>query len=642
MAGAQLCHERVACNPARIPDGSRQAARVGLLAGRTPARDGGGGEAADRQADAALLRLRRLRGLLHAQRRADSRAARTVAETTMAALRAADVAHAEWAAELAALRADEEVPGRVLERAEAAWQGARAGARRRRREEWRRWVQDSLANSQGRLYRWIRGGGSLIAELVPDPATHPGAAQPGARTRSWLLALQGGPAAQLRFFEGPWRAIRQRDAAPPLGEEWLQALDGLPAFPDRVPWTADLVGWLLRQMPKRKKPGLDGWTVSELRLLPTELHGWIAALFEEVEAIGRWPRELAEPEGLLLPKPGGTHGPLDRRPVWLLPILYRLWAAGRARLLARWRLSWAGDEVRRGAEELVWELALELEAAEALGESVAGAALDWGKAYDHVDLHSLPGLLARAGVPQWIVQPAMGAYKAKRRVRVGCAIGGAWDPSSGMLPGCALAVFFLSVLTLPWYRRTGEIDDRLRRRIYVDDFTLWARGAAEEAGQAAEAVSEALRVTSAFERAMGWQLNRGKSVQFASSAALRRWLATQTPLVAAGTGFKDLGAVASAGPRRRCAVAAERVLAAGGRFARIGRLPASFRQRCLLGAAAGTTAGMYGASCGRPPARELAGLRAAARHAVCRGGFRAAAEVVSGFSARAGAWIPWQ
>ena len=189
MAGAQLCHERVACNPARIPDGSRQAARVGLLAGRTPARDGGGGEAADRQADAALLRLRRLRGLLHAQRRADSRAARTVAETTMAALHAADVAHAEWAAELAAFRADEEVPGRVLERAEAAWQGARAGARRRRREEWRRWVQDSLANSQGRLYRWIRSGGSLSAELVPDPATDPGAAQPGARTRSWLLAL---------------------------------------------------------------------------------------------------------------------------------------------------------------------------------------------------------------------------------------------------------------------------------------------------------------------------------------------------------------------------------------------------------------------------------------------------------------------
>ena len=69
------------------------------------------------------------------------------------------------------------------------------------------------------------------------------------------------------------------------------------------------------------------------------------------------------------------------------------------------------------------------------------------------------------------------------------------------------------------------------------------------------------------------------------------------------------------------------------RFARIGRLPLRFGQRCLLGAAAGTAAGLYGASCGRPPARELAGLRSAARQAVCRGGFRAAAEIVFGILA---------
>ena len=72
---------------------------------------------------------------------------------------------------------------------------------------------------------------------------------------------------------------------------------------------------------------------------------------------------------------------MDRRPIWLLPILYRLRVAGRARPFARWRLQWAGEEVQRGAEELAWE--------------IAGAALDWRKAYDHVDLASLPGLLAR-------------------------------------------------------------------------------------------------------------------------------------------------------------------------------------------------------------------------------------------------------
>ena len=91
---------------------------------------------------------------------------------------------------------------------------------------------------------------------------------------------------------------------------------------------------------------------------------------------------------------------MDRRPIWLPPILHRLRAAGRARLFARRRLQWAGEETQRGAEELAWELALEFEAAKALGESMASAALDWRKAYDSVRLASMPGQLSRAGAPQ--------------------------------------------------------------------------------------------------------------------------------------------------------------------------------------------------------------------------------------------------
>eukprot|EP00974_Lingulodinium_polyedra_P117251 11162508-Lingulodinium_polyedra.AAC.1 len=49
-----------------------------------------------------------------------------------------------------------------------------------------------------------------------------------------------------------------------------------------------------------------------------------------------------------------------------------------------------------------------------------------------------------------------------------------------------------------------------------------------------------------------------------------------------------------------------------------------------MGAAGGTTAGMYGAACGPPPTRELVCLRRAARDAVMRGASRCASEVVFG------------
>eukprot|EP00974_Lingulodinium_polyedra_P114795 11115302-Lingulodinium_polyedra.AAC.1 len=62
-------------------------------------------------------------------------------------------------------------------------------------------------------------------------------------------------------------------------------------------------------------------------------------------------------------------------------MVYRVWAAGRARDMAQWISSW-GEGALRGAEELAWELAVELEAAEAAGECIAGAALDRRKAFD--------------------------------------------------------------------------------------------------------------------------------------------------------------------------------------------------------------------------------------------------------------------
>eukprot|EP00959_Pyramimonas_sp_CCMP1952_P225288 4711477-Pyramimonas_sp.AAC.1 len=64
----------------------------------------------------------------------------------------------------------------------------------------------------------------------------------------------------------------------------------------------------------------------------------------------------------------------------------------------------------------------------------------------------------------------MQSHSASKRVRVGRAVGNQWAPTGGVLPRCALNVFF-SVLTLPWHRRTGTIDDCRRRQIYVDDFT---------------------------------------------------------------------------------------------------------------------------------------------------------------------------
>eukprot|EP00969_Alexandrium_andersonii_P064667 2847717-Alexandrium_andersonii.AAC.1 len=70
-------------------------------------------------------------------------------------------------------------------------------------------------------------------------------------------------------------------------------------------------------------------------------------------------------------------------------MLYRVWAAGRAQLFAQWRSAWGDGHGDAGAEQLAWDLAIELEAAEASGEAICGCVLDWRKAFDNVSLQLL-------------------------------------------------------------------------------------------------------------------------------------------------------------------------------------------------------------------------------------------------------------
>eukprot|EP00974_Lingulodinium_polyedra_P057698 5554595-Lingulodinium_polyedra.AAC.1 len=85
--------------------------------------------------------------------------------------------------------------------------------------------------------------------------------------------------------------------------------------------------------------------------------------------------------------------------------------------MAGWIAAWGGGALR-GAEDLAWQLAVELEAAEAAGRFIAGAALDWRKAFDHVPLTAVSAGLERAGVPEWLRGPVCSAYAAPRRIRV--------------------------------------------------------------------------------------------------------------------------------------------------------------------------------------------------------------------------------
>ena len=246
-----------------------------------------------------------------------------------------------------------------------------------------------------------------------------------------------------------WNIWGKPHSTKPLSREWLQHLEALPAYPQYTRLTAQQLGNVLRTYSAGKAAGPDGWRVRELKMWKGPLLDWTAELLAMVETTGRWPTELTRAETVLLPK-GGTDDPLDKRPITLLPMLYRVWAALRATQMRKWMRSASIPSLvhgsrgtMAGAEHQGLLLGMELEEARAFEDNLAGVAVDWSKCYDHLGLDYVQDTLLAAGVSGWVSGPLLAMYRAPRHIKVDGAIGAARTPVRCIPPGCPAAVDIL-------------------------------------------------------------------------------------------------------------------------------------------------------------------------------------------------------
>jgi len=240
-----------------------------------------------------------------------------------------------------------EVAEQLLARARQESRECSAGAAAERRDGWHRFVSSDLARGGRRVFRWVRHG--------PQSAFPP-AVPVSPEAGGW----GGGPGAELAFAEPAWQTLWTRPDLPAPDEaSWLAELDALPPFPPLPPITAESLAEVFASLPTGKAGGGDGWVGEEFRRWPPELLAPTARLLQAVEASGSWPQLLASAEVVLLPKPGGDSGdPLSRRPITLLPVLYRAWARLRRRSVDDWRPQWdpAIAAAGLGADGQAWEL----------------------------------------------------------------------------------------------------------------------------------------------------------------------------------------------------------------------------------------------------------------------------------------------
>ena len=208
-----------------------------------------------------------------------------------------------------------------------------------------------------------------------------------------------------------------------------------------------LTGQMLADVVLRKgvsAGSLDGWGWRELKALPVSWFDELARILVKVEDLGVWPDGLLDAYIAMIPKTDGDATPLGQRPLCVLPVVYRVWAAARMSQLEGWFKSWVPDSVfsaggGRGSVEAWYTSALDIE------EVLSGATdshvhlfvADVVKSFDTVDRGILDRVLSSLGLPGWF-RHAYFEYHAHVRLRFKLAsgLGQSWTRDGGIPQGC--------------------------------------------------------------------------------------------------------------------------------------------------------------------------------------------------------------
>ena len=326
---------------------------------------------------------------------------------------------------------------------------------------WRHWIrEDPLVHP----YRWLR------PDLVPpapflqcDPRLTPDG--------SGVLSDPNQIDAEFRKAWLPY-FCRSGQRETSLDEFGFEVDGWLPILPEiRLP---RLTGQMLADVVLHKgisAGSLDGGGWRELKVFPVSWFDELARILTKVEDLGT-----------MIPKTNGNATPLGQRPLSVLPVVYRIWAATRMGQLEGWFKSWVPDSVfsaggGRGSVEAWYTSALDIE------EVLSGATdfhvhlfvADVVKSFDTVDRTILDCVLSRLGLPGWF-RHAYFEYHAHVRLRFKLAsgLGQSWTRDGGIPQGCPLSMMFIVALYLPWCRYVSA-QGGVQPQLYADNLMCVSR-----------------------------------------------------------------------------------------------------------------------------------------------------------------------
>ncbi len=355
------------------------------------------------------------------------------------------------------------------------------------------WCREAEANGAGIAHRWAQ---------VPV-AWRPETVEIG---DGQVTSVTSSPDALVAAERDKWAPLW----APAAAMDELPNWGVVPMLPRP---TVKEVRAVARRFRRKTGQGADRLSPRDLADLDDAVLEVIIELMTCCEALGTIPDALALVIVVLLRKKEG-----GRRPIGLLPALYRLWAKVRQPHVRSWELAWDRRYLAaargKSTSDVAWLRALRAEYASGSGATAASVLWDLKKCYEH-GRHVLLATEARElNFPLAIARVAVAMYTSPRRLTLDGAFAEAVKPSRGFIAGCSNA---LAAIKATMIRRMDSFILRHPRTdldMFVDDLELQSIGT--KASVPADLIAAVNDLSEVLEGELGYPLAEDKAVVVAN------------------------------------------------------------------------------------------------------------------------------
>ena len=343
-------------------------------------------------------------------------------------------------------------------------------------------------------------------------------------------------------LDATWQPIwnRHLETTP---ERWSRATAFmnayLPAYPfDTVQWTGNKVDGILQKYKKHTATGPDGWSRMDLAHLPSDQHQQIAQLFDMLQHGLPWPEQLVV--GFLCPvrKICEAERPTDYRPIILMSMVYRLWAAGVSRSLLPGLAALCGPHIYgflpgQRATDLWFLVQVAVEQALTSNSSFGGFNLDLIKCFNRLPRAPLFHGLRCLGVHTDLISTWQRALESlQRRFRIGLDTGPGHTSVTGFPEGDPLSCCIMLTFNLIMDKYMAIYDGASLLTSFVDNIQVLA----DQPGS----IQQGRLVAEVFLTMLDLDLDPGKSYAWGTTPSFRSTLrAYGLPVKLAA---RDLGA----------------------------------------------------------------------------------------------------